>query len=311
MPKDFRTLISYGLVLGLTLLCPAFAAEAAEAEKPKKLIPGPAVTPTAWPGGTSIPTGKLSIVDHVTFSHGEMRQGTGSYSSDKGARSNDLTTNTFKLRYGLAWNRLDIRTSTPFVNNDIARHSPKDGTWKGGWGDTTMMLRYQIVPMNKDRPVCVALDAGVILPTGTVGGKDKYTATNAFGMLFGGGASWIDYDQRVDVDARFVAYTENGAHGIRPADYFMSHVHYAYAFSPYFDLGAEAWIKASEESDTYGVGQNNSFTEAYAGPKVQFKIPEWNNLMIGAAVTFPVYRYYEKEQLSPDTRFETRIGVMF
>lgn len=310
MPGVFQRILSHCFLLGLALCCSVLAAEAAEAEKPKKLIPGPAITPTAWPGGTSIPTGKLSVVDHVSFSHGEMRQGTGSYSSSKGPESNDLTTNIFKLRYGIAWNRLDIRTSTPFVNNDIARHSPQAGTWKGGWGDTTVMMRYQVLPMSKELPVCVAVDAGVILPTGTVGDKNKYTATNAFGMVFGGGASWIDYDQRVDVDARYVVY-EEGAHDIRPADYFLSHIHYAYALSPYFDLGAEGWIKVAEESEVAGKAQKDSFTEAYAGPKIQFKIPEWNNLMIGAAALFPAYRYYEKAQLSPDVRYETRIGLMF
>ena len=293
------------------------AAQGEGAPKPKNRVPGPAITPAAWPGGTSMPKGAFAIVNHVTYSEGEPYLGNSPYTARHpktgakvGPRSNELTVNLFKLRYGIT-DRLDIRTSTPFVDNNISRHpATGGGTWKGGVGDTTMMLRYQIMPRTDEIPFCVALDAGVILPTGHTGDPNKYTATNAFGVVVGGGASWINFNQRLDVDGRYAMYGE-GRHGIQPGNYFLAHAHYAYALSRYFDLGAETSLRIEEERDVNGVGQKDSFTEWYAGPKMQIKIPEWSNLMIGAAVLFPVYRHYESSRLSTDARFEFRTGISF
>ncbi len=289
----------------------------AAAPKPKNRVPGPAITPAAWPGGTVVPKGSFSIVNHVTYSEGEPYKGSSPYTARNpktgakvGPRSNELTVNLFKLRYGIT-DRLDIRSSTPFVDNNISRHpATGGGTWKGGVGDTTLMLRYQVMPRTDAIPFAIALDAGVILPTGHTGDPNKYTATNAFGVVVGGGASWINFNQRVDVDARYVMYGE-GRHDIQPGNYFLSHAHYAYALNRHFDLGAETSLRIEEERDVKGVGQKDSYTEWYAGPKMQVKIPEWSNLMIGAAVLFPVYRYYESSRLSTDTRFEFRTGISF
>ena len=51
------------------------AQPAAAATKPKNRVPGPASTPAAWPGGTVVPKGSVSIVNHVTYSEGEPLQG--------------------------------------------------------------------------------------------------------------------------------------------------------------------------------------------------------------------------------------------
>lgn len=293
---------------------PAMAADAQE--QPKNRVPGPAITPTAWPGGTALPTGKIAIVNHMTFSRGQLYKGSSSYTAHNaaggkvGARSNHQWNNVFKVRYGLAWDRLDARISIPFINNDIERHSPQGGAWKGGFGDATVLLRYQVLPRTNELPICVAVDAGMVVPTGHTGDKDKYLATNALGFVFGGGASWIDHNQRFDVDGRYVFYRE-GAHDIRPGDYGLFHAHYAYALTTYFDMGVEGFLRVEGEREIDGKGMDDGYTECFIGPKVQFKVPEWSNFMAGAAVLLPVYRHYDYQRLSPDARFEFRVGFAF
>lgn len=281
-----------------------------EAEKPKNLVPGPMISPQAYPGGTSIPKGTFAIIDHVTLSHGKDYNGTSRRTGARsGPKSNDLFVNVVKFRYGIA-DGLDIRTSTPFLNNEVKMHGDGGKDWKGGIADTTVILRYQLKPRTDDSPYCFAVDLGVILPTGHTGDKSKYLATNAFGMSLGGGASWIDNNQRLDFDGAYTAYTE-GKHDIKPGNYWLFHGHYAYALSRYFDVGAETWFRVEEASEVNGSSQKDSYTEWYAGPKVQLKVPEWQNLTLGAAVLFPVYRYYESTKLSTDARFEFRASVSF
>lgn len=313
----FLLLVASALSLCLHIFgdpLPAIAAE--EQQKPKNLVPGPPITPTAWPGGTALPTGKIAIVDHMTFSRGQLYKGSSSHTvlnpagRKVGARANHQWNNVFKVRYGIAWDRLDARISIPFVNNDIKRHSPQKDTWKGGLGDATVLLRYQVLPRTDELPICVAVDAGMVVPTGHTGDKNKYIATNALGFVFGGGASWIDHNQRFDVDSRYVFFRE-GAHDIKPGNYGLFHAHYAYALTKYFDMGVEGFLRIEGEREVEGKGMDDGYTECFAGPKVQFKVPEWNNLMVGAAVLLPVYRHYEYQRLSPDARFEFRVGITF
>lgn len=320
------SLVYTALVLALLLLVagihtqPVAAAEAPEAtdaEKPKNLVPGPMIMPAAWTGATLLPTGRFSIVDHISYYEGKPYKGSSRHTNRNaagakaGAKGNEMFTNTFKLRYGLAWNRLDIRTATPFVNNDISRHSPKKGTWKGGLGDTTVTLRYLVKARTDDSPFAFAVDLGTILPTGHTGDKNKYTATNAWAVLSGAGFSWIDKNQRVDLDGRYVVYAE-GRHDIRPGNYALFHAHYAYALNKRFDVGLESSLRIEEARKVNGKSQKDSYTEWMAGPKVQLKFPEYQNLMIGAAVVFPLYRHYDSSRLAPDkVRLDFRVGIAF
>ena len=205
-----------------------------------------------------------------------------------------------KLWYGLAWDRLEIRTATPYISADIKNHTG-DGYWVGGIGDTTVMLRYGIKKRTDESPFSAALDLGMAVPTGEVGDKDKYLATNAFSVIMGGGLSWVDKNQRVDFDGRHAAYVE-GAHSIKPGDFTLFHGHYVYALSRNFDLGLEGYYRIERQTEINGKGQRDAATECYAGPKVQSKVPEWSYMMGGAAVLFPAYRDYPAGKMSPDTR---------
>lgn len=306
----------FPIALLLLLTAPCLAAETPESLTPQarqseNRVPGPMVLPQAWPGGEAFPQGLAALMNHVSLAHYEpykhsslytMRVPAGPAKGMKvGPKSADQFVNVFKLRYGIT-DRLEIRTATPFIDLSIRNHNA-DGTWKGGWGDTTMMLRYGVKKRTEDSPFSLALDLGVTLPTGEVGDKDKYLATNAFSVIMGGGASWADHNQRVDVDARYAAYTE-GTHGIRPGDFALFHGHYAYALSRNFDLGAEGYYRLEQAGEINGTSQRDAFQEAYVGPKIQIKVPELASMMMGAAILFPVYREYDAMHLSTDTRYE-------
>lgn len=296
---------------------PALAASAPPSEKPANRVPGPMVIPQAWPGGDTLPAGLFAIMNHVSLAHYKpyrhsspytMRVRTPAGKMKVGPRSGEQFVDVLKLRYAFT-DRLEIRTATPFVNLDLKNHNA-NGSWKGGLGDTTMMLRYGLKKRTDDSPFSVALDLGVTLPTGEVGDQSKYLATNAFSVVMGGGVSWVDHNQRVDFDGRYAAYTE-GAHGIKPGDFTLFHGHYAYALSRNFDIGAEAFYRIEQQSSVHGKGQRNAFSEAYVGPKIQIKVPEWSYLMVGAAALFPAYRHYDDMRLSTDTRWEFSVPVAF
>lgn len=156
----------------------------------------------------------------------------------------------------------------------------------------------------------MAVDLSVNVPTGHVGDKDKYLATNAFAVGVGGGFSWVDNNQRVDLDGGYTMYGE-GAHGIKPGDFALFHAHYAWAATRNFDIGAEAYYRYERQSEIHGNGQNNAFSEAYIGPKIQIKVPEWSYMMVGMGVFFPVYRHYDSPTFSPDIRYDFSILFAF
>ena len=297
----------------------------AASQNTENCIPGPMVLPQAWPGGETLPAHLFAVMNHFSLAEYKPYRGSSPYTMrvpagpakgmKVGPKDADQFVNVFKLRYGIT-DRLEIRTATPFIDLNINNHNA-DGSWKGGWGDTTTMLRYGIKKRSEDSPFSVALDLGVTLPTGKVGDKDKYLATNAFSVIAGGGFSWVDHNQRVDMDGRYAAYTE-GAHNIKPGDFALFHIHYAWALSHYFDIGAEAYYRIEQQSEIDGKGQQNGFQEIYAGPKIQFKPLDAPFVMMGAAVLFPVYRDYDYRgddftsmRLSTDTRYEFSILIAF
>ncbi len=308
----YRTGASFLCVALLSVFFQPCRAQAAE-----NLVPGPMVLPQAWPGGEVMPAGLFALMNHVSlarytpYRHSSpytMKVRTPAGTMNVGPRSANQFVDVFKTRYAVT-DRFEFRTATPFINLDLKNHNA-DGDWKGGLGDTTLMLRYGVKKRTPDSPFSVALDAGVTLPTGTVGDKDKYLATNAFSVILGGGFSWVDNNQRVDLDGRYAAYAE-GAHNIRPGDFALFHGHYAYALSRNFDMGIEAYYRIEQQSEVNGKGQRDAFSEVYAGPKIQIKVPELAYLMLGAAVLFPVHREYDAMRLSTDTRYEFSVLVAF
>ena len=295
----------------------SFAASAAS-QNSENRIPGPMVLPQAWPGGETLPAHLFAVMNHFSLAEYKPYRGSSPYTMrvpagpakgmKVGPKDADQFVNVFKLRYGIT-DRFEIRTATPYIDLNI-KNNNADDSWKRGLGDTTMMLRYGLKQRTEDSPFSLALDIGATLPTGDTHDKDKNLATNAFSVIMGGGASWVDNNQRVDADARYAAYTE-GAYGVRPGDFALFHAHYAYALTRSFDLGLEAYYRDEQQSYVYGKGQQDAFSEAYAGPKMQFRFSEAPYMSVGAAVLFPMYRDYEGMRLSTDTRYEFSVLFAF
>lgn len=305
--------ITASLLLLLSLSSVSFAAEIAPAA-PVNRVPGPMVLPTAKPGGDTFPAGLFSIKNHFTSASAKLYKGSSRYDyttpsgAKAGPKRSDMFVNVFKIRYGIT-DRLEVNTATPFINTDIKNHNA-DGSWMGGLGDTTILFRYGVKKRSKDSPFAVSLDFGFNVPTGQVGDKEKYLATNAFAANVGGGFSWVDNNQRLDLDGGYTVYTE-GAHGIKPGDYALFHAQYSWAVTRNLDIGVEAYYRIDQQGEVHGKGQHDSFSEAYVGPKIMAKVPEFSNLMVGAGVFFPVYRHYDAPELSPDVRYDFTILFAF
>ncbi len=293
----------------------AGAAEKTPQAAPKNRVPGPSVTDMAWPGGTLLSPGKWFFANQLGYGHGSMRKGGHSQTNHNskgqavGPDGNNRITDSLKIRYGINDN-WDIRMTVPYINNDIDHHSPEHDSWAGGVNDMNVVLRRKVVGLAPGQPFAVSFDVGASLPTGEVG--ENNVGTGAWGVLIGGGASWIADNQRVDLDARYGGYTE-GAHDTTPANYFQSDFNYAYAATDWIDLGAETNVRVSGASKEDGEGQDDGYTEWYGGPKVEFHIPDWDNMSIGTAVLFPIYRQYDNPggQLSDDVRIESMVSVIF
>jgi hypothetical protein len=290
-----------------------FAGSGASAADPNR-IPGPMVLPQGWPGGEVMPAGVTAVMNHFSYSEARLYKGSSRYDyktpagTTVGPKRIEQLVNVFKIRHSFT-DRFEVRTATPYINAEIKNHGT-DGDWKGGLGDTTLMFRYGVKKRTEDSPFSLALDLGVTLPTGHTGDKEKYLATNAFSVIAGGGFSWVDHNQRIDLDGRYAAYTE-GAHGTKPGDFTLFHAHYAHAVSKNFDIGAEAYYRHDWATEVDGKSQHDAFSEAYIGPKIQFKKPEWAYMMVGAAVLFPVHRESDSPRFSTDTRYEMSILFAF
>ena len=290
------------------------AARPPERKKDANRIPGPMVLPQAWPGGEAFPAGFTALMNHCSFSEARLYKGSSRYDYKTpagmkvGPRRIEQFVNVFKIRYGIT-DRLEVRTATPYINAEI-KNRRAGGDWRGGLGDTTLMLRYGLKKRTEGSPFSLAADLGVTLPTGHVGDKDKYLATNAFSVIMGGGFSWVDANQRVDLDGRYAAYAE-GAHGIKPGDFTLFHAHYAYALSGNFDAGLEGYFRRDWATEVNGKNQHDAFSEAYIGPKIQVKVPELAYMMMGAAVLFPLYRESDAPRFSTDARYEFSILFAF
>ncbi len=308
--------VCFSMFLALLLALP-IPASSDDKLKAINRVPGPMVLPQAWPGGETMPQGLFAIMNHFSLAYYKPYKHSSPYTAlvktprggmKVGPKGADQFVNVFKIRYALT-DRFEVRTATPYIDLNIQNNNADD-SWKGGLGDTTVMLRYGLKKRTDDSPFSLALDLGATLPTGDSRDRDKNLANNAFSVIMGSGASWVDSNQRVDVDARYAAYTE-GAYGVRPGDFALFHAHYAYALTRSFDLGLEAYYRNEQQSCVYGKGQQDAFSEAYAGPKMQFRFSEAPYMSVGAAVLFPMYRDYEDMRLSTDTRYEFSILFAF
>jgi hypothetical protein len=130
------------------------------------------------PAGTGIKPGLFTVTDNFMFGESSDVRKYGHHLND--SVETERTLNVIKFRYGIM-DGLDIRTATPIYNIHLDRANGSDQT-NYGYGDTTVQLRKILLNQDKGDPLYLALDMGVVLPTGSVG---RYTV-NAIAAVPGG-----------------------------------------------------------------------------------------------------------------------------
>jgi hypothetical protein len=293
------------LVLLLTAITVSLLACPALAENTPKPIPP--TSATFGPSGTGFPVGKLATV----LSYRHMETGGIRHHGDELHNKTELTKDMgiFKLRYGFAPG-LDVRTATPMYNFEIKKNTTGDKTDKGWIGDTAVILHKVVMNQANGDLLNVALDLGAVLPTANVDSESvDFCGNDAFGGIAGVGFTYFLGSNRFDQEFNFATFTE-GAHDYTKPNRFRANTSWTYAINGNFDIGTESCMEWNGESEKEGVRQNDSRFEWYAGPKAVFKYRPWG-FNAGAAVTFPVNRWYEKATPSDDYRIEVKLIKVF
>lgn len=262
----------------------------------------------AWgPAGEGFPVGKFAVLLNYT------------YAETDGLRLHDdelndnvkLTKNVgvVKFRYGIAPG-LDIRTATPIY--DVKKEVRSTGsTDHFGWlGDTAVALHKVVMNQADKAPFSLAFDLGVVLPTAD-GGKDNndYTGNQAWGAGAGVGLTYFLGANRFDQELYYYTFTE-GKHDYQKPDMFRCLTGWAFAFNNAFDMGVESHLGWDGESEKYDREQNDAKWEWYVGPKVAFKHKQ-TGTTLGALLTLPAYRDYDRATPSDGFRFEIKLAKVF
>lgn len=271
--------------------------------------------PVAWapmatvfgPCGSGMPPGALTVIGHVLHGAGDGLRRHDSRLNDSvdSSKINEV----IKLRYGITPG-LDIRTSTPVYNVDLDRRTGP-GRDIYGVGDTNVILHKVLFRQGDGAPLSLGLEAGLIVPTATVGQHSSDPTGNAcWGGMAGLGLTWLYAGHRVDTEVNYAMFTE-GAKDYRKGNRFRWNLAYAFAMSAFWDMGAESLLEMSEQSAYRDQGSDDSYVEWYIGPKIVFKYSPWK-LNVGLMATFPVQRWYEGNKVgSDDYRVECKFTKTF
>lgn len=160
--RDFSVCLLLFFALFLALAEPVAAESVIPA--PENRIPGPMVLPQGWPGGEVMPARIAAMMNHFSWSESKLYKGSSRYDyktpmgTKVGPRRLEQFVDVFKIRYSFT-DRFEIRTATPYINAEVKNYG--GGAWKGGLGDTTMMLRYGLKKRSEDSPFSLAVDLGV------------------------------------------------------------------------------------------------------------------------------------------------------
>ncbi|SFK53703.1 Uncharacterized conserved protein [Desulfomicrobium apsheronum] len=299
-----RTRVVSSLVLACCLLLPSAHARAAEGASIS--TPAGAVGVNHGPGGMGFPVGKFAAV--LNYRYCVKDQWYKDSSGEDGADVKQIVhTPVLKTRFSFAkgW---DVRTATPFLDMTVDREDiGLDDKWVGGLGDTTAILRYQILSQKTGAPLNLAADLGVVIPTGEIG--DNNPGNGAWGALFGFGATYMSGSHRIEGDTSYTVYSEGTAEKTK-GDRLRINAHYAYALNSLLDLGVEAYYEWTQEDEQYGVDLVNDAKSLYVGPKFNLKFPEYG-ITFGGNILMAAYRDYETATLTDDWRTEFKLIKLF
>ncbi len=275
----------------------------------KKLPPHPVAPVTAVfdASGRAFPAGGMSLSLNYLFSRTDTVRFHGSDIN----RNTRLTKNLAmaKLRYGIVPG-LDIRSETPLYLF-FAENSGEDGDKTMHFmGDTTIVVHKVVISQEQGRAFDLALDFGATLPTAEVN-DDSYDflGTGNWGMLAGVGASWFYGRHRFDGEVNFASFKE-GKHNYRKPDRCRVNLGWSYIVNPALDFGIESNYEWNGQSERQGKKQYDSFIEWFIGPKAAYRLPQYNAIL-GSALTFPAYRYYDMLTPADNYRFELKFAKFF
>lgn len=260
---------------------------------------------SAVSGGAIVPKGRLLSV--LNFSYRDKDN----IVDDAGAGARTLEQQLYllKLRYGLA-ERFEIAFVPGYVSTHLDAYGKADSDRISGPTDFALGGTYAPFLQRLGDPFSLGFTLGVNMPTGQEGadhppGGDVWSYSAKVGMS----KVWHP-THRVDWDLGFIQPMETGNQGVRKDTVITMTGSYHYVFNPHVDVGLEFALENSKDWERNGEDMNNAYTEMYAGPAINFNMPQWN-LWLGLGAFFPVYRDYDIPTASDDLRIEVKLGKVW
>ncbi len=311
MKHLFSLTLAACILLGVAISADAEGGIFAD-DKPSRLLVAPVNTAIA--GGAILPKGTLLTVINASF-----RDKTRTVDGDKHGNPSDTFSQTWllKIRYGL-FDRLEINTVIPYVNNDVDNQS-----WRPeGVGDVPVGMSIAMLSERAGHPFWLTLNLGLTLPTG-----DSHLAGT--GVLGGRlGLSWSkNITKNILAAGDFVwempfgrGHEPYGGGGhanfssVERGDKYIANAHIRYRFN-YFDLGLETVYEKVESGEGHlrRGGETNMYngtTEWVLGPSINFAIDPIST-WVGFGVFFPIYQDARTDTKMEDVRWEFKIGKLW
>jgi hypothetical protein len=282
------------------------ALAATQPENPEKMSPlsGTPVN-SAIGGGGIVPKGTLLTA--LNFSYRDKDDIVND--AGLGARTSQQQLYLLKLRYGLA-ERFELLFVPGYISNHRDAYANQQADRVSGPTDFTFGGTYTPLAERFGDPFSLSLSLAVNMPTGQDGpqyppGAGVWSYSGKVGIT----KVWHP-NHRIDWDLGFMQPTQTGNQGVRKDAVFSTTGSYHYVFNQYFDAGLEFTLEKSKDWERHGVNMRNGHTEVYAGPTINFCLPQWN-MWLGAGVFVPIVRDYGIPTASDDIRIEFKLGKVW
>lgn len=284
------------LLLVLSTVYPAVAAEQNSTVKWGGLQGLP--VNIAISGGGSLPEGVALTVYNVSY-----RDKQSSVDGDDPKPTADATQfiHTVKLRYGIT-NHFEINSVIPYVMMD-----PEGSNDLDSFGDVFVGATYAFLLQREGDPVSLSTNAGLYLPSGSVG-SEYLPGGGAWGSRLQLGLTKVFDRHRVDFDLIGVMPFTDGNKDYTKGNSLSFNYKYAYLLNDRVDIGIEGTIDRTWNGEMNDASVNNHALEWYTGPTINVAIPALNS-WVGLGAYFPVYRDYGQDTSTEDCRIDFKFGI--
>lgn len=224
---------------------------------------------------------------------------------------------------------LDDRTlltaTIPLLTMDAENLTTRQTIRSSDWGDLTMTVKHAVVVADTPaRLARVALTGGLRLPTGPDGQVNAEShrlpprlqqGFGSFGAVLGVSGSLVEVTGRCEAHAALTYKTDAEANDFRPGDRYTLDLAVGYRRVP----GGAAYDQAGQTTALLELNAEIQKWDMVMARKVSgtkheavFVTPGLqaivtSHVLIEAAYQFPVFRYYEGEQILPD--YVARLGI--